>query len=125
MKQLTKAEEEIMQVLWKIDSAYVKDIIDHLESCPAYNTVSTIVRILEKKDFVSHDIVGKSHKYYPLITKEQYRAKYMNKVVKNYFKNSWKEVVNFFHKNEEISLKDLEEMQAMIQTEINRKKKES
>jgi BlaI family transcriptional regulator, penicillinase repressor len=122
MKQLTKAEEEIMQILWKMEKAYVKEIIAQLDTSPAYNTVSTIVRILEKKGFVAHESIGKSHKYYPIIRKTDYTEKFMNNVVRNYFKNSWKELVRFFNKHEDISLKDLEEMKAMIETEIERKK---
>ena len=125
MKQLTKAEEEIMQVLWEEGSSFVREILNKLDGNPAYNTVSTIVRILEKKNFVSHESVGKSHKYYPLISKEEYTEKFMNKVVHNYFRNSWKELVRFFNKHEDISLQDLEEMQAMIQEEIKRKKENS
>jgi predicted transcriptional regulator len=78
MKELTKAEEEIMQVLWELDSAFVKDIINQLpEPKPAYNTVSTIVRILQQKGFVGHKQKGKSHKYFPLITKTAYTKSFM------------------------------------------------
>ncbi len=74
MKELTKAEEQIMQELWQLQSAYVKDIIEQLpEPKPAYNTVSTIVRILERKGFVSHKTSGKSHLYYPIVQKDHYK----------------------------------------------------
>lgn len=74
MKELTKAEEEIMQVLWKLKQAFVRDILEELpEPKPAYNTVSTIVRILENKGFVGHEAFGKSHQYYPLVAQDKYK----------------------------------------------------
>jgi len=79
MKQLTKAEEQVMQVLWQLKKAYVRDIIDQLPAPkPAYNTVSTIVRILERKGFVGYSAFGKSHEYFPLIEKKSYRSRYFN-----------------------------------------------
>lgn len=122
MKQLTKAEEEIMQILWDKKEATVREMMENIEGFPAYNTVSTIVRILEKKGFVDHKSTGKTHIYFPKVSKEAYRDKFMKKVVRNYFRNSWKEVVSFFNKSEDMTIADLEEMQAMIQDEINRKK---
>mgnify|MGYP006172145985 CR=1 FL=1 len=86
MKQLTKAEEEIMQVLWELQIANVKEVITMLaEPKPAYNTVSTIIRILESKKFVSHKQEGKWHYYFPLINKEEYSNSSINKLVENYF----------------------------------------
>lgn len=122
MKQLTKAEEEIMQVLWDIESGNIHDIMKELDSNPAYNTVSTIVRILEKKEFVSHKDNKKPYEYYPIISKEDYSDKLMNRLRKNYFRNSWKEMVSFFNKKDDISLADLEEMKSIIENQIERKK---
>ncbi len=112
MKDLTKAEEEIMQVLWELKLAFVKDIIDQLpEPKPAYNTVSTIVRILqEKKGFVGHEIHGKSHKYYPLISKEEYTKSFMKGFVKKYFSGSYQQMVSFFTKEDNLSLNELEQL---------------
>jgi BlaI family penicillinase repressor len=111
MKELTKAEEEIMQVLWELESAFVKEIIEKMpETKPKYNTVSTFVRILQEKGFVSHEIHGKSHKYYPIVSKESYTKTYMSGLVKNYFGGSYKQMVSFFTDEENLSLTDLEEL---------------
>ena len=111
MTALTKAEEEIMQVLWKLDSAFVKDLIAEFpEPKPAYNTVSTIVRILQKKGFVSHESHGQSHKYHPLITKEAYTKSFMKGFVKKYFSGSYRQMVSFFTQEDNLSLNELEEL---------------
>lgn len=111
MKELTKAEEEIMQVLWELDSAFVKDIITELsEPKPAYNTVSTIVRILQQKGFVGHEKHGQSHKYHPLITKEAYTKSFMKGFVKRYFSGSYRQMVSFFTKEDNLSLNELEQL---------------
>lgn len=111
MKELTKAEEEIMQVLWKLNSAFVKEIIAELpRPKPAYNTVSTIVRILQQKGFTGHEIHGKSHKYYPLITKEAYTRSFMKGFVKRYFGGSYQQMVSFFAKEDNLSLAELEQL---------------
>ena len=111
MKELTKAEEEIMQVLWALGAGFVKDILAQLkEPKPAYNTVSTIVRILQQKGFVGHEIFGKSHKYHPLITKELYTKSFMKGFVKRYFDGSYQQMVSFFTKEDNLSLTDLEHL---------------
>lgn len=111
VKELTKAEEQIMQVLWTLDKAFVKEIIDKLpEPKPAYNTVSTIVRILQDKGFVDHDAFGKSHRYYPVIDKETYTRKFIRNFVGNYFGNSFSQMVSFFAREEDVDLKELEEI---------------
>jgi predicted transcriptional regulator len=127
MKELTKAEEQLMHILWDIGRGFVKDILEHLpEPKPAYNTVSTIVRILEKKGFVSHRAYGKTHEYYPLITKEEYTKAYMKNFVQNYFSNSFQEMVSFFARDKNMSLAELEEIQKMISEEIkNQREKEN
>ncbi len=119
MKPLTKAEEEIMQVLWQLEKTSVKDIIEHLpEPKPAYNTVSTIVRILETKGFVDHESEGKGYLYFPIIKKQEYSHQSINKFVDGYFQGSFKSMVSFFMKKNDLSLKELEE----ILNEINAKK---
>ena len=95
MKELTKAEEQIMQVLWDLNRAFVKEIIDRLpDPKPAYNTVSTIVRILQDKGFVGHETYGKSHCYYPLVDKDTYTRKFLKNFIGNYFQNSFSQMVS-------------------------------
>ena len=116
MISLTKAEEQIMQVLWKLDKAFVKEIREELpEPKPAYNTVSTIVRILQEKELVSHEAFGKSHRYYPLITKEEYSGQSLSTLATNYFGGSAQELVSFFVKNEKLSTNELDEILKIIE----------
>jgi BlaI family transcriptional regulator, penicillinase repressor len=123
MKQLTKAEEQIMQILWKLEKAFVKDIMVYLpEPKPAYNTVSTIVRIMEKKGFVGYKAYGKTHEYFPLISKPEYTKKFLRGFVKDYFSNSYKQMVSFFAKDEKLSITEMEEMRRLIEEEINKQK---
>ncbi|HDJ32519.1 MAG TPA: BlaI/MecI/CopY family transcriptional regulator [Bacteroidetes bacterium] len=124
MKELTKAEEQIMQVLWKLEKAFVRDIMKRLPNpVPAYNTVSTIVRILEKKGFVSHEAFGKSHRYYPLVSKEEYTRATVKSFVHNYFSNSFGNMVSFFARERSLSLKEMEEIMQIMQEEIEKQKK--
>src|SRR5690606_5146315 len=121
MKQLTKAEEEVMQILWKLEKANVASVIEQLpEPKPAYNTVSTIVRILESKGFVDHEKEGKGYLYFPLVKKTEYSNQSINKLVDNYFQGSFKSMVSFFVKKNDISLKEME----AILKEVNDKNKE-
>jgi len=111
MKELTRAEEDIMQVIWQLNEAFVKDIIDQLpDPKPAYTTVSTIVRILQQKGFVGHEVYSKSHKYHPLISKEAYTKTFMKGFVKRYFSGSYQQMVSFFTKEDDLSLNDLEQL---------------
>ncbi|MDD3739801.1 MAG: BlaI/MecI/CopY family transcriptional regulator [Bacteroidales bacterium] len=122
MKELTKAEEQIMQILWKLEKGFVNDIISEMaEPKPAYNTVSTIVRILETKGFVSHKAYGKTHEYFPLISKEEYKEGSLSKLVTDYFDNSYKKLVSFFAGAEKLSKEELEEMKRMIEKELKNK----
>lgn len=115
MKQLTKAEEDIMQILWDKGEANVAAIVDGFpEPKPAYNTVSTIVRILESKGFVDYRKVGRGHIYFPVMEKEQYSHQSINKLVNGYFQGSFKSMVSFFMKNNDISAKELEEIMGQI-----------
>jgi predicted transcriptional regulator len=123
MVRLTKAEEQIMQVLWKLENAFVKEIIVELPTPkPAYNTVSTIVRILEKKEFVGYKSHGKSHQYFALVSKSEYRKHQFGGFVKNYFENSYQSLASFFTKEENMSITELEEIQKLIEKEIKKKK---
>lgn len=118
MKQLTKAEEEIMQILWELEEANVAAIIEEMpEPKPAYNTVSTIVRILENKEFVDHRKKGKGYIYFPLVDKATYSNQSMNKLINGYFNGSFKSMVSFFMKKNDLDTKELE----AILKEINKK----
>jgi predicted transcriptional regulator len=111
MQELTKAEEQIMQILWKIRKGFVKDILEQLpEPKPAYNTVSTIVRILEAKKFVGHTAYGKTHEYYPLVAKPDYTKFYLGNFLKGYFGGSFAGLVSFFAKEENLDLNELEDL---------------
>ena len=111
MKELTRAEEEVMQILWKLDRAFVKEIIKEMdEPKPAYNTVSTIIRILEKKGFVAFEAFGKTHQYYPLVKKKEYSSQVLDKMVHRYFGGSAERLLSFFVKDQDVSVNDLEEI---------------
>jgi len=125
MKELTKAEEQVMQVLWDIQKGFVKDILDKLpEPKPAYNTVSTIVRILEKKGFVSYQAYGKTHEYFPLILKENYTSTFLKNFVSNYFGGSYQQLVSFFAKEENMNLKELDQLMQHVKQDLNEQKDE-
>lgn len=118
MKQLTKAEEEVMQLLWKLGKANVAALLDELaEPKPAYNTVSTIIRILEDKGFVDHEKVGKGHVYFPVLNKSDYSNQSLNKLVDGYFQGSFQSMVSFFVKKNDISLNELESILNKIKEE--------
>lgn len=126
MKQLTKAEEQVMQVLWELKQAYIRDILEKLPNPkPAYNTVSTIVRILEKKGFVGYKAYGKTHEYYPLVTKPVYRKSFFTGILKNYFGNSYQSLTSFFAREQNLSLDELEEIRNLIDEEIAKKSQKS
>jgi len=104
-----------MQVLWQIEKGFVKDVLDELpEPKPAYNTVSTIIRILQEKGFVSHNSYGKSHEYFPIISKESYSSFATEKLVEGYFENSFSSLFSFFSKKGKIDVKDADEILNMI-----------
>ena len=123
MKKLTKAEEQIMQVLWELEKGFVNDIVSQLpEPKPAYNTVSTIVRILEQKGFIAHKAYGRTHEYFPLVQKEDYSREYLNNFNQNYFSNSYKALASFFAQSETLSIKELEEIKILVEEQINNHK---
>lgn len=121
--QLTNAEDQIMQILWKIEKGFVKDILEHFdEPKPAYTTVATIVKILEKKGFVGFKTYGNAHQFYPLISKSEYFKKHADSFFKKYFKGSIKDLVSYFSDNNKVQIKDIDEaIQAL--TELKNKKK--
>ena len=111
MTTLTKAEEQIMQILWNEKEGFVKDLLQHFpEPRPAYNTVSTIIRILEKKGFVDHRSFGKSHQYYPVVSREQYRNERFSYLMKDYFNNSMQQVLSHFGKTGSLNMKEADEI---------------
>lgn len=125
MKELTRAEEQIMHVLWELGNAFVKDIIQMLpDPKPAYNTVSTIVRIMEKKGFVSHQAYGKTHEYFPAVSKEEYTKLFMQNFVKRYFKDSYQDMVSFFTSDRNLTIAELEDIKNMIIQEIQKQKRD-
>ncbi|HLT52242.1 MAG TPA: BlaI/MecI/CopY family transcriptional regulator [Flavobacteriaceae bacterium] len=116
MQKLTNKEEEIMHILWKLKKAFVKDVLAEIElDKPHYNTLSTIIRNLEEKGYVGYNAYGKTHQYYPIVTLEEYRNKFMNSAIKDYFNNSYKNVVSFFAKEEKISIEELKEIINLIE----------
>lgn len=116
MQKLTNKEEEVMHILWKLQKAFVKEVLGEIhEDQPHYNTLSTIIRNLEDKGYVAHHAFGNTHQYYPIVSKEEYRKGFMNTAIENYFNNSYKSMVSFFAKEEKISAKELREILEMIE----------
>ena len=119
-KELTKAEEQIMQVIWKMEKGFAKDILENIkEPKPAYNTVLTVVRVLVNKEFVGYKTYGKANEYFPIVSKEAYSERKLNKLKKNYFNNSTKELLSFFVKDKSLSLEDLDEILTLIKSKTN------
>ena len=126
--ELTRAEEQIMQILWRLEKAFVKEIIECMDNPkPAYNTVSTIIRILEKKHFVSYISFGKTHQYYPLVQRSEYKSSKLKTMVEGYFNQSYKNLVSFFSKQENLSLEEMQEIKQLMEDQITKlkEKKES
>src|ERR1700759_1453682 len=122
VKELTKAEEQIMQILWQLKEAIVKDILDKIaEPKPAYNTVSTVVRVLEGKGFVDHKAYGNSHVYFPLISEADYKKFTFDKMMSNYFDNSYKSLVSFIADEKKLGLKELDELTKLIDNLKNKR----
>ena len=116
MQKLTNKEEEIMHILWKLKKAFVKDVMAEItEDQQHYNTLSTIIRNLEEKGFVSHNAYGNTHQYFPIVSMEDYRKRFMNTAIENYFNNSYKSMVSFFAEEEKISAEELREILAIIE----------
>jgi BlaI family penicillinase repressor len=122
MQKLTNKEEEIMHILWKLKKAFVKEVMAEItEDQPHYNTLSTIVRNLEEKGFVSHNAFGNTHQYFPIVSIEEYRKRFMNTAIDNYFNSSYKNMVSFFAKEEKISAAELREILTMIENQEEKK----
>ncbi len=115
MEKLTNKEEEIMQVLWRLKKAFAKEVQAELHNSAHYNTVSTIIRKLEEKGYIAHEAFGKTHQYYPIISKDEYKSRFISKAMSNYFNNSYKNMVSFFAKEEKISAEELREILDIIE----------
>lgn len=123
MRELTKAEEQVMLILWDMKEALVKEVIEKMDPPkPAYNTVSTVIRVLEGKGFVDHKAIGNTHIYFPVITEEQYKHFAFDKVMNNYFENSYQSLVSFLVKEKNM---DMDELDALIQMAEKLKNKKS
>jgi BlaI family transcriptional regulator, penicillinase repressor len=123
MKVLTKAEEQVMQVLWKLDTAFLREIVDGMPNPrPHQNTVATLLKILVEKEFVKVTVIGRQHQYSPLVTKEEYSRKTMKQMVKGYFEGSFSNVVSFLVKENNISVEELETLLQQIKKQQNQKK---
>jgi len=114
MQKLAKREEQIMQVVWALEKAFIKDIIAGLPDEPHYNTVATMVRILEDKGFLAHESLGNTFQYYPIISKEDYQSEAVGDLIKQYFDNSYPNMLAYFAKSEKISDAELEQIIQII-----------
>jgi len=124
IKELTKAEEEVMQILWRLKRGFIKEILEKFdEPRPAYSTVSTIIRILNEKGFVNYKVYGRTFQYFPVISKDDYRKTQMSSFVRNYFSNSYQKMVSFFAREDSITVKDMEDIMTMMKKEDGEKKR--
>lgn len=124
MKELTKAEQVVMNHLWELKRAYLKEIVSHYpKPAPAYTTISTVVNILVKKGFIGFETHGKSREYFPKVSKEQYTNHSLKGMVSSFFDNSLKDFASFFATKEELSLKDLKELRKLIDQQIKDRQK--
>jgi BlaI family transcriptional regulator, penicillinase repressor len=120
MKSLTKAEEQIMQVIWKLEKAFLREIVEALPTPrPHQNTVATILKILTEKEFVAAEVVGRNHQYYPLVAKDAYSRNSMKNIVKGYFEGSFSNAVSFMVKENNLSIEELE----MLLQQLKKQKK--
>jgi len=124
MKEITKAQEEVLKILWEIEEGVVSDVLEKFpDPKPAYNTVSTVIRVLEKKGYVSHKAYGKTHVYYPLVGRKEYAGFLFKDSLKHMFNGSLNQVVSFFADEKKAGIKDLEELRNFIDSEIKKRGK--
>lgn len=124
IQRLTKAEEQVMQILWDLNEAVVKDIVDCFnESMPAYTTVATVLKVLEKKEFVTHRKIGNTHLYIPVISKAEYSKFQLSNLLTNYFNGSYPKMATFFARMNDLSIQELEEMIDQTEKELQQEKK--
>ena len=123
MKEITKAQEEILKALWAIKEGAVSDVLETLEEPkPAYNTVATVIKVLEKKGYVAHKTFGKTNVYFPLVSESEYAKYILKDTVKGFFNGSLNQMVSFFVKNKDLTITELEELKDMIEQEIKKTK---
>ncbi|AXT59602.1 BlaI/MecI/CopY family transcriptional regulator [Aquimarina sp. AD10] len=123
MNELTKAEEQVMQYVWKLEKAFLKDIVDQFpEPRPAYTTISTVVRVLVKKEFLEFTTYGKIREYYATISKDNYFKRHMKEVIGNFFNGSTSKFALFFANNEDLDLTELENMKMLLEDKIEQLK---
>jgi BlaI family penicillinase repressor len=123
MKKLTKAEEEVMHIMWALEKGLVRDVIEKFpDPKPPYNTVSTVIRVLEKKGFIGHKAYGTTYEYYPLVNKEDYAKVHFNHFMKKYFNNSFPQMAAFFARENNLDLNDLEDILKMTEEELKKSK---
>ena len=124
MRELTKGEEQVMQVLWNVGQGFANEIMAAFpEPKPAYNTVLTVIKILEKKGFVKHETFCRANRYSPLVSKEEYSHRYLGSVVERYFNNSYLDLVSAFAKKENFSIEELEALKKVIDEAITEERK--
>ncbi len=124
IQRLTKAEEQVMQILWDLNEAVVKDIVDRFnDPKPAYTTVATVLKVLEKKEFVTHRKIGNTHLYIPGISKAEYSKFQLSNLLTNYFNGSYPKMATFFARMNDLSIQELEEMIDQTEEELQHEKK--
>ena len=126
MKDLTKAEEQVMRVIWKLQKAFLKDIVDAFpEPKPAYTTISTVIKVLVKKGFIGYKTHGKVNEYSPMVSKENYFGAHIGGVINNFFDGSAQKFTSFFTENQGLGLTDLEQMKELLENKINELKEKN
>jgi BlaI family transcriptional regulator, penicillinase repressor len=124
MKEITKAQEEILKALWQVNNGAVSDVLDILpDPKPAYNTVATVIKVLESKGYVAHKTYGKTNVYYPAISKNEYGQFVLKETFKGLFNGSLNQMMSCFVKNKDVSVQELEELKQLLETEIEKQKK--
>jgi predicted transcriptional regulator len=124
MKEITRAQEDILKALWEIKDGAVSDVLNALpEPKPAYNTVATVIKVLEKKGYVSHRAYGKTYVYYSVVSKQEYAQHVLKDTFKGLFNGSLQQMVSHFVKNKDVSIHELEELKRMLELEIDNQKK--
>ena len=123
MKQLTKAEEQVMQAVWSLEKAFLREIVEAMPTPkPHQNTVATLLKILVEKEFVAVEVLGRQHRYSPLISKEAYSGKTIRQLARNYFEGSFSNVVSHMVKENNISVEELEGLLKQIKKQQNQQK---
>jgi BlaI family penicillinase repressor len=124
MKEITKAQEEILKALWQVNNGAVSDVLDILpDPKPAYNTVATVIKVLESKGYVAHKTYGKTNVYYPAISKNEYGQFVLKETFKGLFNGSLNQMMSCFVKNRDVSVQELEELKQLLETEIEKQKR--